>query len=196
MANDTSSKRARLLEILKEKSVFHGNFTLASGARSSYYIDCRLTTFDAEGACLIGELMLPAIRAKAAELGVNVSASGGLTLGADPIALATAMAAHRAGEAEPLQAFVVRKEPKGHGKGKQVEGGFTSGDTVVVIDDVITTGGSTLKAVDAMKAAGGNVAFVAVLVERGGTGRETIEAAGLPVISLFNQDELLESQAG
>lgn len=196
MANDTSSKRARLLEILKQKSVFYGDFTLASGAKSPYYIDCRLTTFDAEGACLIGELMLPAIREKAAEMGVQVSASGGLTLGSDPIALATAMAAHRAGETQPLQAFVVRKEPKEHGKGKQVEGSFTSGDTVVVIDDVITTGGSTLKAVDAVKAAGGNVAFVAVLVERGGTGRVTIEAAGLPVVSLFHQDELLEPQAG
>ena len=194
MANDKLCARDRLLEILKDKSVFHGDFTLASGAKSSFYIDCRLTTLNGEGATLIGELMLAAIREKAIALGVDVAGAGGLTLGADPISLATAMASHRAGEAVPLQAFVVRKEAKGHGKGKQVEGGFTEGDTVVAIDDVITTGGSTLKAVEAIEKAGGKVSFVAVLVERGGSGRENIEATGLPVVSLFSQDELLRDE--
>lgn len=191
MADHHHTARARLLDILRAKSVFHGEFTLASGAKSAFYIDCRLTTLDGEGACLIGDLMLAAIREKAAELNASVAGAGGLTLGADPIALATAMASHRAGENPPLQAFVVRKEPKGHGKGRQIEGGFRDGDTVVAIDDVITTGGSTLKAVDAIRASGGNVAFVAVLVERTGDGRANIEAAGLPVVALFTQEELL-----
>ena len=181
MANeDTDTKRQRLLAILRERSVFHGDFTLASGAKSSFYIDCRLTTLDGEGASLIGELMLDAIRRKEAELDTTIAGVGGLTMGADPISLATAIASHRAGEASKLQAFVVRKEPKGHGKGKQVEGNFAEGDTVVAIDDVITTGGIDLKSRDALKGGGGNVAFVAVLVERGTEGRSNIEGAGSP----------------
>jgi orotate phosphoribosyltransferase len=186
-----NSSRDRLLEILKAKSVFFGDFTLASGAKSTFYIDCRLTTLDGEGATLIGEILAPMIREKAQELGVDMSGVGGLTLGADPISLATAMASHRAGDASPLRAFVVRKEAKDHGKGKQIEGGFSDGDTVVAIDDVITTGGSTLKAVDAIEAAGGKVAFVAVLVERGTDGRANIEGRGYPVISVFSQEDLL-----
>ena len=189
--SDKPTARVRLLEILKAKSVFFGDFTLASGAKSTYYIDCRLTTLDAEGATLIGEVLAPKILSKAGELGVDVSAVGGLTMGADPIALATAMASHRDADLKTLQAFVVRKEAKDHGKGKQIEGNFSEGDCVVAIDDVITTGGSTLKAVDAIEAAGGKVAFVAVLVERGNAGRSAIEGRGYPVISVFAQEDLL-----
>jgi orotate phosphoribosyltransferase len=183
--------RQELIEIVREKSFTTGDFTLASGQKSKYYIDCRLTTLDARGACLIGEVLLAQINAEAEARGVKVDAVGGMTMGADPISVAVSMSSHLAGQDPVLQAFVVRKEPKGHGQGKQVEGNFNKGDTVVAIEDVITTGGSTLKAIGAMERAGGKVAFVAVLVDRQEGGREMIEAAGYPVISVFTRDELM-----
>ena len=124
----------------------------------------------------------------------TVSAVGGLTLGADPIALATAMASHMANDDPSLKPFVVRKEPKGHGKGKQIEGGFQAGDRVVAIDDVITSGGSTLQAIDIIEKDGGEVAFVVVLVDRQEGGRENIEKAGYPVFPLFTRDQLLSAE--
>lgn len=180
-----------LLEIVSEKSFSTGDFTLASGKKSSYYIDCRLTTLDPKGACLVGAAMRELVLAECAARDLNVAAIGGLTLGADPIALATAMASQRGGDSPPLRPFVVRKEPKGHGKGKQIEGGFAAGDTVVAVDDVITTGGSTLQAIEIIEREGGKVAFVAVLVDRQEGGREKIESAGYPVVTLFTRDELL-----
>jgi len=180
-----------LLKIVSEKSFSTGDFTLASGKKSSYYIDCRLTTLDPEGACLVGAAMRERVLAECAARGLTVSGIGGLTLGADPIALATAMASHHGGDSPALRPFVVRKEPKGHGKGKQIEGGFAAGDTVVAIDDVITTGGSTLQAIEIIEREGGTVAFVIVLVDRQEGGREAIEAAGYPVVSLFTRDALL-----
>ena len=113
-----------------------------------------------------------------------------MTLGADPISLAVGMTS--ASEEKPLQAFTVRKEPKGHGKGKQIEGNFTEGDTIVIVDDVITTGGSTLKAADVLEASGAKIAFALVLVDREEGGREAIEARGIPVVSLFSRSTLLD----
>ncbi len=185
------SPRPALFELLREKSFKTGDFTLASGKKSSYYIDCRLTTLDPAGACLVGAAMRELLVAEAAARGLDVVGVGGLTLGADPIALATAMASHAGGDSPALRPFVVRKEPKGHGRGRQIEGGFADGDNVVVIDDVITTGGSTLQAIEVVEREGGKVAFVAVLVDRQEGGREAIEAAGHPVVSLFTRDELL-----
>ena len=101
------------------------------------------------------------------------------------------MASFQGGDSPALQPFVVRKEPKGHGKGRQIEGGFASGDSVVALDDVITTGGSTLQAIEAIEREGGKVEFVAVLVDRQEGGREAIEEAGYPVVALFTRDELL-----
>lgn len=186
-----SDPRHELLELVREKSFSTGDFTLASGKKSSYYIDCRLTTLDARGACLIGKVLLAQINAEAAERRVPIDAIGGMTMGADPISVAVSMSSHLAGQQPELQAFVVRKEPKGHGQGKQVEGNFNEGDVVVAIEDVITTGGSTLKAIAAIEREGGKVAFVAVLVDRQEGGREVIEEAGYPVISVFTRDELL-----
>ena len=183
--------RDLLFDVLREKSFFTGDFTLASGKKSSYYIDCRLTTLDPAGACLVGAAMRDLVRAESAERGLEVSGVGGLTLGVDPIALATAMASDQGGDAPALRPFVVRKEPKGHGKGKQIEGGFAEGDTVVAIDDVITTGGSTLDAIEVIEREGGKVAFVAVLVDRQEGGRENIGNAGYPVVTLFTRDQLL-----
>jgi len=185
---------SRLFELLREKSFFTGDFTLASGKKSNYYIDCRLTTLDPAGACLVGAAIRQAISAGCKKHNAVVSAVGGLTLGADPIALAASMASHMANDSPTLKPFVVRKEPKDHGKGKQIEGGFQSGDRVVAIDDVITSGGSTLKAIDIIEKAGGEVAFVVVLVDRQEGGRENIEKAGYPVLSLFTRDQLLAAE--
>ena len=187
--------REALFEVLREKSFKTGDFTLASGKKSNYYIDCRLTTLDPAGACLVGAAMRELVRSECLDRGIEVSGVGGLTLGADPIALATAIASHQAGDAPALRPFVVRKEPKGHGRGRQIEGGFAEGDCVVALDDVITTGGSTLQAIEAIEREGGKIAFVAVLVDRQEGGRENIEGAGYPVAALFTRDELLAGQA-
>jgi orotate phosphoribosyltransferase len=188
--------RNELLEFLKAKSLFHGDFTLASGAKSNYYFDCRLTTMDPKGATLVGRLMHGLIRKEEAARNVHVDAVGGLTMGADPIALAVAIHSFSAGDPRPFQAFVVRKTPKAHGQTKLIEGNFKRGDTVVVIDDVVTRGESTLAAIQAVLNEGGRVAFVAVLVDRQEGGRAKIEALGYPVVALFNRDELLGKGAG
>lgn len=183
--------KSELLRLLRAKSVFRGDFTLASGAKSSYYVDCKLTTLDAEGATLVGQLMYNLIRDEQAARRVQVDAVGGLTMGADPIALAVALHSFSAGDTPPLQAFSVRKTPKTHGQAKLIEGSFKRGDRVVVIDDVVTRGESTIAAINAVEKEGGEVAFVVVLVDRQEGGRAKIEAMGYQVVSLFSRDELL-----
>ncbi|OUU85122.1 MAG: orotate phosphoribosyltransferase [Verrucomicrobiaceae bacterium TMED76] len=183
-----------LYKILKEKSFFTGDFTLASGKKSNYYIDCRLTTLDPEGACLIGAAIRKTVNDKCKEMGISIDSIGGLTLGADPIALSASMASYQAEDDKTLKPFVVRKAPKEHGKGKQIEGGFKEGDSVVALDDVITTGGSTLKAIEAIENEGGKVEFVLVLVDRQEGGKEIIEESGYKVFSLFTRDELFKSE--
>jgi orotate phosphoribosyltransferase len=186
-----SEARAALLALLREKSVFHGDFILASGAHSKYYIDCRLTTLDARGACLVGQVMRALIRRETAARKLRVEAVGGLTLGADPIALATAMTSYQAGDNPPLRAFVVRKAAKEHGKGKQIEGNFQPGDSVVVIEDSVTSGGSAINAINAIEKEGGKVALVAALVDRLEGGRAKIEALGHPFAVVFTKEQLL-----
>lgn len=183
---------AALKRLLLEKSVRTGEFVLASGKRSDLYIDCRTTSLDPFGARLIGDLGWHAVRSKIHSERLEVAAIGGMTLGADPIALAVGMTSASLHPDEALQVFTVRKEPKGHGAGRQIEGNFHAGDTVVVVDDVITTGGSTLKAVDAIEREGGKVAFCLVLVDREEGGRQAIEARGIPVVSLFTRHALLD----
>src|SRR4051812_3064821 len=114
MSNDQA--RTELLDLLKRKSVFHGDFTLSSGAKSKYYIDCRLTTMDGRGAWLVGQLMHSLVRREEAAQGLTVQAMGGLTMGADPIALAAAIYSQSAGDQAPLRAFSVRKAAKAHGQ--------------------------------------------------------------------------------
>lgn len=183
--------RAALLEMLQKKSVFYGDFTLRSGAKSTYYVDCKLTTLDPAGAWLAGQLVHDLIRREQASRGVKVDAVGGLTMGADPVALAVGMYSHWAGDAPPLQVFSVRKTPKDHGQTKLVEGNFQPGNSVVVIDDVITRGESTITAINAIEREGGKVAFVAALVDRQEGGRAKIEAMGHPVAALFTKPELI-----
>lgn len=185
-----SAPRDRLLALLLERSFRVGDFVLASGARSRFYVDCRTTTTHAEGQALIGRLGLARLR----EAGLAPDAVGGLTMGADPVAYAIAHASWLAGD--PVNAFTVRKEPKAHGTGKRVEGCFAAGDRVVVVEDVITTGGSALKAVQAVEAEGGTVIAVLALVDREEGGREAIEKAGYPVHALFRVAELLAAAEG
>ncbi len=183
--------REELRQILKTKSVKTGKFTLASGKESDLYVDCRVTTLDSRGAVLVGRVLHDLLRKEEAARGLNVGSLGGLTMGADPITLAVAMSSSLAGDAKPVQAFVVRKEPKGHGRGKRIEGNFAPEQAIVVVDDVITTGGSTLKAIEAIEEEGGKVAFALILVDRSEGGREAIEAKGYPVVAAFTRADLV-----
>lgn len=182
------SARSELISLLRRKSIMYGTFTLASGKQSDFYCDARMTTLDPRGALLLGEVAWPLIQAKAAELGVQPVAVGGLTMGADPVALAIGIGASGAGA--DLQVFSIRKAAKQHGRGRLIEGNFKSGDTVVVCDDTVTTGGSTLEAIEKIRAEGGIVAFAIVLVDRSEGGKEAIEATGVPVISIFTRAEI------
>ena len=173
-----------LVSMLAERSARRGHFTLASGRQSTLYIDARLTTMSPDGLALIGPLALEVIR----QAGWQVDAIGGLTLGADPVSYAIAYAS--AATEHPLRAFTVRKEAKAHGTGRLVEGPFREGDRVAVIEDVITTGGSALRAVDALRAAGAIIVGVLALVDREEGGREVLEATGLPVLSLAKASEI------
>jgi orotate phosphoribosyltransferase len=174
----------QLRRLLLERSVRRGDFVLASGQRSSYYIDCRLTTMSAEGQVLVGRLGLAAIRAAA----WRPRAIGGLTMGADPVAYAIAAASW--GTSAVLDAFSVRKEAKGHGMGQLIEGNFRAGDAVVVVEDVITSGGSALQAIAAVEAAGGQVTGVLAVVDREQGGRERITQHGHHVVALTTASEL------
>ncbi len=176
---------SRLVEMLAARSARRGSFTLASGRQSDLYIDARLTTMSPDGLATIGPLALERIRAR----GWSPDSVGGLTLGADPVSYAIAHASALANT--PVRAFTVRKEAKAHGTGKLVEGPFQPGDRVVVIEDVITTGGSALKAVAAIRAAGGDVLGVLAVVDREEGGREVLEAEGLAVEALAGAGEII-----
>ena len=179
------NKKADLKQLLRERSVRIGNFVLSSGKPSTFYVDARLTTMSPEGMILIGQLGLNTIR----ERGWDPDSVGGLTLGADPVSFAISYTSGSAGGS--LRAFTVRKEPKEHGAGRLIEGAFQSGDRVVVIEDVITTGKSALQAIDSIVSLNGNVVGVFSIVDRDDGGREAIESRGYQVSSLFNIGELL-----
>ncbi len=170
--------------LLLNRSVRRGDFVLASGRRSGFYVDARLTTMSAEGQVLIGRLGVAAIR----EAGWTARSVGGLTMGADPVAYAIAGASVAA---RPLiEAFAVRKEAKEHGTGKRIEGNFKPGDAVVVGEDVITSGGSALKAIEAVVSEGGRVLGVLAVVDREEGGRAVLEKAGHAVIALSTSTRL------
>jgi orotate phosphoribosyltransferase len=179
-----------LERLLLARSVQRGDFVLASGQRSSYYIDCRLTTMSAEGMVLIGAAGLAAIQAT----GWGPQGVGGLTMGADPVAYAIAAASF--GSKTQVDAFSVRKDAKQHGTRRRIEGNFRPGERVVVIEDVITSGGSALQAIEAIQEADGKVAGVLAVVDREQGGRARIEAAGYPVVSLTTSARLGLPSAG
>jgi orotate phosphoribosyltransferase len=174
----------QLRRLLLERSVRRGDFVLASGQRSSYYIDCRVSTMSAEGQVLIGRMGLAAITAA----GWRPRALGGLTMGADPVAYAIAAASW--GTDLVVDAFSVRKEAKGHGMGHQIEGNFRAGDEVVVVEDVITSGGSARKAITAVEGAGGRVLGVLAVVDREQGGAEGLAGDGIRVVVLTTASEL------
>jgi len=190
MSQGFETDRQNLLAKLKEKSVFFGDFLLSSGGRSPFYIDCRLTTLDPQGACLVGRVMNAMIQREIESTGLPVSAVGGLTMGADPVALAIGMTSWMESSPKVLKVFSVRKAPKAHGQTKLIEGNFSQGDTVVVLDDVVTRGDSTIKAIESVEKAGGKVAFVAVLVDREEGGSEKVRALGHKLLAAFRRVEL------
>ncbi len=174
-----------LVQLLADRSAKQGQFTLASGKKSTFYIDARLTTMSPEGLSIIGPLGVATIR----KIGWDVDAIGGLTLGADPISYAISYAS--AASDHPLRAFTVRKEAKAHGTGKLIEGPLRSGDHVVVIEDVITTGDSALRAIEAIRSAKASVSGLMALVDREEGGRQAIEKAGIAVASLVTASEII-----
>lgn len=181
----------RLQGLLLERSVKTGNFTLSSGATSSYYVDARRTTMTAEGQKLVGKVCYDRIL----EMKWRATHVGGLTLGADPVAYA--IACHSFGGPGPtLDGLTVRKEAKGHGTGRQVEGGAPAGAKVVVLEDIVTTGKSAFLAIEALEKAEILVVGVLCLVDREEGGREKLEKAGLPFQAIFTKTQLLKEKTG
>jgi orotate phosphoribosyltransferase len=177
--------REKLRDILRAKSLQTGDFTLSSGKKSSYYLDCRLTTMDPRGALFIARLILDKIRQEK----IQAKAIGGLTLGADPIVAAVAVVSGL--EDMPLNAFIVRKEAKGHGMQRFIEGfDGPPGTPVIVVDDVCTTGESILKAAERAEQAGYEVVAAFCVVDRQEGGSEAIRSK-YPLHALFTARELL-----
>ncbi len=189
-----AEQRSKLLALLIEKSVRRGEFTLASGAKSDLYVNCKKTALDPAAALLMGAVGWELVKSTSAEMNLQVDAIGGLTMGADPISLSIGIASQLDTPGNPLQTFTVRKAAKEYGMKKLIEGNFSEGNHVVVVDDVITTGGSTLQAIAAVEAEGGKVAFVIALVDRQEGGRENIEAKGYKVVSFFTRADVLRQQ--
>lgn len=175
-------KRARLLALMARLSYEKREVTLASGLKSNFYIDCKQSVLTAEGHFLVGSLMLGLLREKAP----GVEAVGGLTMGADPLASAVSTLSYVAGP--PLTAFYVRKEPKGHGTGQWIEGikSLRPGMPVAILEDVVTTGGSAMKAIGRVREFGLNVKMILGLVDREEGGRETLEREA-PLVTLFRK---------
>jgi orotate phosphoribosyltransferase len=178
-----TAAKQKLIEYIASDAVFHGDFTLTSGKKATYYVDMRRVSLDHRVAPLIGAVMVDLI----AEV-PDVAAVGGLTMGADPIAAAVLHQGVALGK--NYDAFVVRKEPKDHGRGRQVEGPDLDGKRVIVLEDTSTTGGSPLKAIEALEKVGAIVVGVAVVVDRNTGAREIIEAAGYPYFAAIGLSDL------
>ncbi len=173
-----SYDRDALLELIRTEALQHGEFTLASGKKASYYLDCRNVTLHPQGANLIAAGMIDAIESA----GPMPSAVGGMAIGADPI---TAAIITLAGQRNlSLKGFMVRKEPKGHGTGKQIEGPVKPGEQVVIVEDVITSGGSAIQAVEAAREYGLQVQRVIAIIDRLAGGEQAFRAKGLQLITL------------
>ena len=179
--------RAQLLSMLAEKSFRLGEFKLSSGGTSDYYVDCRLTTLDANGALLTGQAVLEEIH----DRGWHADAIGGLTMGADPIVVATSVISAQQGK--PVHGFLVRKAEKTHGTGQRIEGFRQKPARVVIVDDVCTTGASTIQAIEAAREYGFDVVGVLCLVERqeaGGRANVEKAASPAPFIALFTANDV------
>lgn len=186
----SGSMKKRLIELIIERTFKFSSkptFKLASGKKSSYYFNCKPTTLNSEGMYLIGNLIYGLIKGRK---NWNVKAVGGLTLGADPVSNAVAYTSYVKGK--PLESFVIRKEAKKHGTMLWIEGNVKKGDKVIIIEDVVTTGGSTIKAIERAKKSGLKVLGVVVLIDRQEGGREAVEALGIPVESLLTREEIFK----
>jgi orotate phosphoribosyltransferase len=181
----TSAQHTRLVELIKELAVVHGRVTLSSGIEADYYVDLRRATLHHEAAPLIGQVMLDMLDAAGI---ADVEAAGGLTMGADPVG--TAIMHQAAARGRKIDAFVVRKQAKEHGMGRQVEGPDVKGRKVVVVEDTSTTGGSPLTAAKALEAAGAIIVAVATVVDRDTGAQKIIEDAGYRYLSAVSLDDL------
>ena len=176
-----AEKRERLRQIVREKSFSAGGgFRLASGAGSSFYFDLKKTVFDPEGATLVADILFEAIRDDAVEQ------VGGLEIGAVPIATVVAM---RSWPERPLRAFFVRKEPKGHGTNNLIDGQYHDGDKTILFEDVTTTGGSVMKAVNAVRERGGIVTKIVTIVDRLEGARANLAKEGVELVAIFTKDD-------
>jgi orotate phosphoribosyltransferase len=176
-----AEKRARLRDVIKEKSFSTGgDFKLASGAGSNFYFDMKKTMFDPEGAALVADVLFDAIRND------SVDQVGGLEIGAVPIATAVAM---RSWPERPIRAFFVRKEAKGHGTNKLIDGQYKDGGTTILFEDVTTTGGSVMKAVDAVRERGGKIAKIVTIVDRLEGAKANLAKEGIELVSIFTKDD-------
>jgi orotate phosphoribosyltransferase len=181
------TERERLKALLVERSVRLGDFTLASGAKSDYYIDARTTTMSAAGQLLVGLVGYETVRSS----GLKATHVGGLTMGADPVAYAIA---HRSSlEGKPIDAFSVRKRAKEHGTGQRIEGGLPPKARCLIVEDTMTTGRSSMEAVEALRTHGAQILGVLCLVNRSESAERFYEGQGLPLISIFTGTELLEA---
>ncbi|MBN2254455.1 MAG: orotate phosphoribosyltransferase [Deltaproteobacteria bacterium] len=187
MSRKWSDAKKRLAEIIIERSFQYREdppFTLASGRTSNYYFNCKPTTLDPEGMNLIGTVIFDMVKDS------DITAIGGLTLGADPLANAVALISYQKGR--PVKSFIVRKDVKAHGTRSAVEGNVSAGEKVAILDDVITTGASTITAIEKAREAGLIVERVIALVDREEGGREHIEENVADVSSVFTRSEIME----
>ncbi len=178
----TENSKSRLLAAIRKKAYREGDFTLASGQKSSYYIDCKEVTLDAEGSLLVGEALFDLIAP------LNADAVGGMELGSVPISTAVAVVSAQRGA--PLANVIVRKQEKGHGTGKKIEGRCPPGARIAIVEDVVSTGGSSLKAIRALREAGAEIVLVTAMVDRLMGGREAFEAEGVSFTPLFTIDDV------
>jgi orotate phosphoribosyltransferase len=181
----TSPAKSRLVELIKDLAVVHGRVTLSSGIEADYYVDLRRATLHHEAAPLIGQVMLDLLDASGV---TDFDSIGGLTMGADPVA--TAVMHQAAARGRTIDAFVVRKAPKGHGMGRQVEGPDVAGKKVIVVEDTSTTGGSPLAAAEALERAGAIIVAVATVVDRDTGAQKVIEDAGYRYLTAVTLDDL------
>jgi orotate phosphoribosyltransferase len=187
---ELTTKRERLLELLRTNAFQEREVVLSSGRTSNFYIDCKQVSLDAEGAALIGELFHAVIE----EVAPDAVAVGGLTLGADPLATATSVVSFQRGR--PRAAFIVRKEPKGHGTGQWIESPrLAPGARVVIVEDVVTTGAATLKAIERTRQHGLRVVHAIGLVDRLEGGREAVTLE-TPLTTLFTRRDFLPDRPG
>lgn len=182
LANQILYDRSRLIELVKEYALSFGDFTLASGAKANFYLDCRKLTLSGEGANQIAAGILELLQSDLPD------AVGGMAIGADPITAAVITRAWQAGQ--PCRGFIVRKESKDHGTGRQVEGPVHAGDRVAMLEDVVTSGGSSLKAIQHARDFGLKVERIITIIDRQAGGREKFEAEGVRFDSLLTLSDL------